>query len=177
RRCPPKSRPRTPSAGRRSGGICSSRACYCSRLKWQFRIPCREKSGSYSPAQVYSCLREKIDMPDGFRGADRRHELVEVIHRVRNRWRLKLALRGAVIVVAGTLLALMSSAAGLEALKFTAGSITVFRVLALIIFGGLVYVGLVKPMRRRVTDSQVALYLEECDPSLQTAILSAVEGA
>ena len=77
-------------------------------------------------------------MSDGFRGADRRRELVEVIHRVRNRWRLKLALRGAVIVVAGTLLALMSSAAGLEALKFTAASIIVFRVLALLIFGGLV---------------------------------------
>ena len=116
-------------------------------------------------------------MPDGFRGADRRNELVEVIHRVRNRWRLKLALRGAVIVVAGTVLALMSSAAGLEALKFTAASIIAFRVIALIIFGGLLYVGLVKPMRRRVTDSQVALYLEECDPSLQNAILSAVEGA
>jgi hypothetical protein len=90
---------------------------------------------------------------------------------------LKLALRGAVIVVAGTLLALMSSAAGLEALKFTAASIITFRVLALLIFGGLVYLGLVKPMRRRVTDSQVALYLEECDPSLQAAILSAVESS
>ncbi len=116
-------------------------------------------------------------MSDGFRGADRRRELVEVIHRVRNRWRLKLALRGAVIVVAGTLLALMSSAAGLEALKFSAASIITFRVLALLVFGGLVYLGLVKPMRRRVTDSQVALYLEECDPSLQAAILSAVESS
>jgi hypothetical protein len=116
-------------------------------------------------------------MSDGFRGADRRRELVEVIHRVRNRWRLKRAIRGAVIVVAGTLLALMSSAAGLEMLKFTAASIITFRVLALLAFGGLVYFGLVKPMRRRVSDSQVALYLEESDPSLQTAILSAVEGA
>ena len=39
--------------------------------------------------------------------SDRREELVAVIHRVRNRWRLKLALRGAVIVVAGTLLPLL----------------------------------------------------------------------
>ena len=52
-------------------------------------------------------------------GADRREELVAVIHRVRNRWRLKLALRGAVIVVAGTLLALMASASSLEALRFS----------------------------------------------------------
>ena len=49
--------------------------------------------------------------------SDRREELVAVIRRVRNRWRLKLALRGAVIVVAGTLLALLLSASSLEALR------------------------------------------------------------
>ena len=43
-------------------------------------------------------------MLDGISGSDRRTELVDVIRRVRNRWRLRLALRGAVIVVAGTLL-------------------------------------------------------------------------
>jgi hypothetical protein len=116
-------------------------------------------------------------MPDGYERVDRRHELVEVIHRVRNRWRLKRLLRGVVIVLAGTLLALMSSAAGLEALKFSPGSILAFRALALIIFGSLVYFGLFRPMRRRVSDSQVALYLEERDRSLETAILSAVESA
>jgi len=116
-------------------------------------------------------------MPDGFSGSDRRRELIDVIHRVRNRWRLKLALRGAVIVGAGTLIALMSSAAGLEALRFSAASIIAFRVLALLIFGGLVFYGFVRPMRRRVSDSQVALYLEERDRSLEAAILSAVESA
>ena len=35
---------------------------------------------------------------------DHRLELVDVIRRVRNRWRMKLALRGAVVVVAGTVL-------------------------------------------------------------------------
>ena len=52
-------------------------------------------------------------------GSDRRAELVDVIRRVRNRWRLKLALRGTVIVVAGTLLALLLSASSLEALRFS----------------------------------------------------------
>ena len=116
-------------------------------------------------------------MPDGLSGSDRRQELIDVIHRVRNRWRLKLALRGAVVVLTGTLLALMSSAAGLEALKFSAASIVAFRVLALLVFGGLVFYGFVRPMRRRVSDSQVAMYLEERDRSLETAILSAVESA
>src|SRR6185295_20032383 len=31
------------------------------------------------------------------------------------------------------------------------------------------------PLRRRVTDGQVAMYLEECDPTLEAAIISAVE--
>ena len=98
-----------------------------------------------------------------------------VIRRVRNRWRLKLALRGAVIVVAGTLLALLLSASSLEALRFSPTAIIAFRLIALAVFAALVVVGFVLPLRRRVSDGQVALYLEESDPSLQTAILSAIE--
>src|SRR3954451_20453866 len=108
-------------------------------------------------------------------GSDRREELVAVIRRVRNRWRLKLALRGAVIVVAGTLLALMLSASSLEALRFSPTAIISFRLIALLVFAGLVMIGFVQPLRRRVTDGQVALYLEEKDPTLQTAILSAID--
>src|SRR5436190_8277692 len=110
-------------------------------------------------------------------GPDRRMELIDVIGRVRNRWRLKLALRGAVIVVAGTLTALLLSASSLEALRFSPTAITSFRLLALLVFGALVWFGLVLPLRRRVNDSQVALYLEESDPTLEAAILSAVESA
>lgn len=110
--------------------------------------------------------------PDGF---DRRDELVAVIHRVRNRWRLKLALRGAVIVVAGTLLALLLSASSLEALRFSPTAIIAFRLIAFLVFAALVVVGFVLPLRRRVSDGQVALYLEEKDPTLQAAILSAIE--
>ncbi|MGE4056691.1 MAG: DUF4175 family protein, partial [Vicinamibacterales bacterium] len=109
------------------------------------------------------------------RGADRRQELVDVIHRVRNRWRAKLALRGALIVIGGTLTALLLSAGGLEWLRFTPTAIIGFRVAAFIIFAGLVYIGLIQPLRRRVSDGQVALYLEEKDPTLEAAILSAVE--
>ena len=108
-------------------------------------------------------------------GSDRREELVAVIRRVRNRWRLKLALRGAVIVVAGTLLALLLSASSLEALRFSPAAIITFRVIALVVFAGLVMIGFVQPLRRRVTDGQVALYLEEKDPTLEAAILSAIE--
>src|SRR5207247_6227680 len=108
-------------------------------------------------------------------GSDRRSELVDVIRRVRNRWRLKLALRGSVIVAAGTLLALVLSASSLEAMRFSPTAIILFRILALLVFAAPVSVGLVLPLRRRVTDTQVALYLEEKDTTLEAAILSAVE--
>ena len=116
-------------------------------------------------------------MLDGNSGSAHRTELLNVIRRVRNRWRLKLALRGVVIVVGGTLLALFLSASSLEALRFSPAAIIAFRVIAFGIFGALAYIGLVRPLQRRVTDSQVAMYLEECDPTLQSAILSAIESS
>src|SRR4051812_19869062 len=106
---------------------------------------------------------------------DHRLELVDVIRRVRNRWRMKLALRGAVVVVAGTVLALLLSASGLEQFRFSAASIIAFRIVAVAVFVALLSYGLIWPLRRRVTDAQVAMYLEECDPTLEASIISAVE--
>ena len=106
---------------------------------------------------------------------DHRTELVDVIRRVRNRWRMRLALRGAVVVVAGTVLALLLSASGLESFRFSAPAIIAFRIITVAVFVGLLCYGLVWPLRRRVTDAQVAMYLEECDPTLEAAIISAVE--
>src|SRR4030095_6931704 len=104
-----------------------------------------------------------------------RAELVKIIRQTRNRWRLRLALRGVVVVVAGSILALLLSASGLEALKFSPSAIIAFRVIVAIVFIALASVWLYRPLKRRVTDAQVALYLEEQDPTLATSILSAVE--
>src|SRR5580765_2213321 len=106
---------------------------------------------------------------------ERRAELLEVIRSVRNRWRQKLAVRGVVLVVAGTLLALFLSASSLEALRFSPGAIISFRLIAAAVFAALVWQFLVRPLRRRVSDTQVAMYLEENDPKLEAAILSAIE--
>jgi len=106
-----------------------------------------------------------------------RTELFEVIRQVRNRWRLRLAARGALIVLAGTVLALLVSAHGLETFRFSAPAIILFRAVAIAVFAALVFYGLVLPLRRRVTDSQVALYLEEGNPKFEAAILSAIEAA
>src|SRR5262245_37248440 len=90
---------------------------------------------------------------------------------------MRLAARGAVVVVAGTLLALLLSAGGLESFRFAPGAIIAFRILAIAVFFALVGWAFVRPMRRQVSDSQVAMYLEECDPTLEAAIISAVEAS
>src|SRR5436309_1439592 len=106
---------------------------------------------------------------------DHRTELADVIRPVRNRWRFRLALRGAVVVLAGTVLALLLSASGLESFRFSAPAIITFRILTVTVFVALLLYGLVWALRRQVTDAQVAMYLEECDPTLEAALISAVE--
>ena len=102
-------------------------------------------------------------------------ELVEIIHQVRRRWRMKLALRGALGVVGLGVLVLLVSAYGLESWRFTAPAIITFRVIVGIALAGLIGYLLVRPLMRSASDEQVALYLEEHEPSLQAAIISAVE--
>src|SRR3989442_1672081 len=106
-----------------------------------------------------------------------RAELVDVVREVRRRWRLKLAARGAAIVIGGTVLALLVSASGLEALRFSSHAIIGFRAFIMIIVAPLLARWVVAPLLRRVNDIQVAMYLEECDPSLQAQIFSAVEAS
>src|SRR5437764_8855353 len=106
---------------------------------------------------------------------ENRSELTKIIHQIRKRWRLKLAMRGAAFVVAGGVLALLVSAYGLERLKFSPGSVIAFRLAMIMISSVLAGYFFVLPQWRRVTDEQMALYLEECEPTLETAILSAME--
>src|SRR5262249_57053898 len=67
------------------------------------------------------------------------------------------------------------SAVGLQWNRFTPESILLFRILMGLVVGLVGYLFLIKPMLRMVTDDQVALYLEEKEPSLEAAIISAVE--
>jgi hypothetical protein len=101
--------------------------------------------------------------------------LIDVIGRVRRRWRFKHFLRGAALVAATGLAAFVLSAWGVEKLGFSAGAVLGLRVAlgALVLFMAVRY--LIMPLVRRVTNEQVALYLEEHEPSLQAAVLSAIE--
>ena len=112
---------------------------------------------------------------DETRNGSHRQELVEVIRKVRSRWRTRLLMRGAIVVLLGALVALALAAFGLQTYKFSPSSVVAFRIAVFAAFGLLLVWWFASPFRRRVSDMQVALYLEENEPSLQAAILSAVD--
>src|SRR3982751_390378 len=103
--------------------------------------------------------------------------LLDIIQQARSRWRMKLALRGVVRVAAIAFVLLLVAAYGLNWARFTAPSILVARVAVLVTLVAAVGWFMRKPLRRKVTDEQVALYLEEHEPSLQATLLSAVEAS
>lgn len=106
---------------------------------------------------------------------DRRQELLTIIRGVRRRWRMKLALRGAAASLAVFVVALLAGAYALEAARFSAGMLVTLRILIPVVLAALVGWFMVRPLRRQVSDEQVALYLEEHEPSLEASIISAVQ--
>src|SRR5439155_21481361 len=131
-----------PSGARACGGTCCCRGSACSRSKRSSRIVCR---GKRSSCNLFAVNKEG--------GLDPRERLIDVIRSVRNRWRLRLALRGTLVVVAGTILALFLSASGLESFRFSTTAIIAFRIISVAVFVALLAYGLVWPLRRRVTDA------------------------
>jgi len=103
-------------------------------------------------------------------------DLPSVIRAVRRRWRLHLLLRGLAIVLAGGFLAFLLATWGADRFRFAPTPLAVFQVLAWGAAAFLAYRFLVRPLARRVSDEQVALYLEEHEPTLDGEVLSAVVG-
>ena len=104
-----------------------------------------------------------------------RSEVLRVIRHVRNRWRLRVAVRGVSVLIAAALGTFLASSYGLEVFRFSPASIVAFRIVTYIVLIAAGWWLFVRPVSRRVSDERVALYLEEHEPSLQAALLSAVE--
>jgi hypothetical protein len=102
-------------------------------------------------------------------------QLLDIIRDVRRRWRLKLLVRGAAILAIAVVAALVVAAWGLQWMRFTPESILAARIALAVVVAVAVWFLVARPLLRRVRDEQVALYLEEHEPSLETAILTAVE--
>ncbi|MGE3373174.1 MAG: DUF4175 family protein [Vicinamibacteria bacterium] len=108
---------------------------------------------------------------------DPRESLRRTIRQVRRRWRLRVALRGASIALAAALLLFLVSAWGLEQFRYTPAALIAFRAFAYLGALGLLLRFLVLPLLSSASDEQVALYVERHEPSLDAALLSAVEAA
>src|SRR5258708_6131589 len=101
-------------------------------------------------------------------------ELRRVIHDVRRRWRLKIALRGIALLMATGLATFAVSAYAMDHFRYEAWAVNAFRVFAYVTLLALAGRFLVLPLWGRVSEDRVALYVEEHEPSLQAAVLSAV---
>ncbi len=101
--------------------------------------------------------------------------LEKVVRRVRNRWRMRVALRGsAVVVIAGTL-ALLALTLGLDYFRYRPWALFLFSAITYVGLLSLIFRFLVIPLSRRVTDKCVALYIGEHMPKLSAEMISAVE--
>src|SRR5687768_9833012 len=104
-------------------------------------------------------------------------QLLGIIRQVRNRWRLKVALQGAAIVLGAGFLVFLLTAFAVDQFRYSESSVLAFRIVSYVALLALTVRFLVLPLLPRVPDDRVALYLEEHEPSLDAAVLSAVEFA
>jgi hypothetical protein len=102
-------------------------------------------------------------------------ELLRVVRSVRNRWRLRVLLHGLVIVLGIGFLTFAASVLALDYFLYTDGAVRLFRALTWITLLALAVRFLLVPLLQKVPNRRVALYIEENEPSLRAAVLSAVE--
>ena len=98
-----------------------------------------------------------------------------VVHGVRRRWRMARVLRGVAITLAGVLVTLVASALILEAVKYAPAAVIATRIATAVVALGLLAWLVVRPLLPRPRDEQVALYVEEHEPSFEGSLVSAVE--
>ena len=104
-----------------------------------------------------------------------RPTLSAVIERIRQRWRLRLLTDGLLWTVTLATAFFLIAAWLLNVWHFAPPTIWVLRFICVFALIALVLYFCVKPLRRRVDEARVALYLEEHEPGLNSIILSAVD--
>ncbi|HEX2464374.1 MAG TPA: DUF4175 family protein [Thermoanaerobaculia bacterium] len=102
-------------------------------------------------------------------------ELLRAIRTTRRRWRLKILLRGLAVFLLAGLATVGVSVWALDRFHYGDVPVAVIRALVWIALMALAFRFLVLPFLRRVSDRQVALYIEEHEPKLEAELLSAVE--
>jgi hypothetical protein len=93
-------------------------------------------------------------------------QVFAVVSRVRNRWRWARVVRGAAITLAGVGMTVIGSALILEATDYRPGVVIGARIAIALVLLALGAWFVVRPMLPRPRDEQVALYVEEHEPTL-----------
>ena len=103
--------------------------------------------------------------------------LTALLQQVRRHWRAKRLARGLALALAIMAATFFASAWLLEWLRFSPGAILAGRLVMAATGLAVAWLHFVRPLRHTVSDEQVALYLEEHEPALQAALITAVEAA
>src|SRR5690606_25068453 len=98
-------------------------------------------------------------------------ELDDSLRRVRARRRWRVALHGAATVLAVAILLLLAAAALFAWGGHGAAAVTAARLVTLLALALAAWWWLVRPLRQRPTDAQIAHFLEDREPSLDAAVL------
>jgi hypothetical protein len=104
-----------------------------------------------------------------------RAKILGLVGGVKRRWRLRVILRGLSWTVGLTMAVTLLSSFALERLRFASEAVVWLRVLTWGTLAASTWVFLLRPLLRRLTNVQVALYLEEHEPSLEHAVVSALD--
>ena len=102
-------------------------------------------------------------------------QLIRAIRHVRSRWRLRNVLKGLAFVVLFGFTAFAISTYGMEYFRYSVWAVRLFRSFTYLALLAIAIRFIIRPLAKRVTSEQVALYMEEHDPSLKEAVSSAVE--
>src|SRR5262249_23517994 len=98
-----------------------------------------------------------------------------IITTVRKRRTLLTVLRGAAIVLAVTAALLLVTGLAAYRYRFSAGALVSLRIFALLGIIAAIVLAIVRPLRKRVSDAQIARLVEEKHPGLDDRLVSAIE--
>jgi len=107
--------------------------------------------------------------------ASNHEDLVRIIRSVKLRWRLKILLRGLGTLLAFGVAALLISSYGMDYFRFDDSAVRWFRIVSYLALTFVAFKTLIMPLAKKVSDEQVALYLEEHEPSLSGHVMTGIE--
>src|SRR5215813_7023594 len=101
--------------------------------------------------------------------------LIVVIGAVRKRRNLLIVLRGLAMTIAATAALLVITGLAAYRFRFSAAALVSLRIFAVLSVIAAVYFALVRPLRRRSSDYQLARLVEEKHPGVEDRFVSAIE--